>query len=254
MVHPSDPVLAATTGRLRRAGCVAADVEARELVVGAPDPPTLAHWLERRERGEPLAWITGTTRFGAAHLRVAPGVYVPRPQSEELARRAEAALPPGGRAVDLCTGSGAVAAHLQARVPTATVLGIDNDPRAVACARGNGVLAVVGDLADPPVAVGRADVATVVAPYVPTDALPLLPADVRRYEPVAALDGGPDGLVLVRAAIGAARRILRPGGWVFLELGSDQDRAVAPWLAGFAEAHPWYDADGDLRGVAARRA
>ena len=175
--------------RLRAAGCVAAEEEAGILVAETNDAATLEGWVARRERGEPLAWITGTTRFAGATLRVAPGVYVPRPQSEELARRAAAFLPPGGRAADLCTGSGAIAAHLLAAVAGARIVGVDIDPRAAACARSNGVLSVIGDLGAP-LDTAAYDVVTAVAPYVPGDELHFLPSDVRSFEPRRALDGG----------------------------------------------------------------
>jgi release factor glutamine methyltransferase len=250
----ADPRRATVVSRLEAAGCVAAGEEADEMLAAAPDGATLAGWLGRRERGEPLAWITGTVRFCGRAVRVDPGVYVPRAQTEDLARRAAALLPPGGRAVDLCTGSGAVAAHLRAAVPTAAVVGVDLDPRAATCARRNGVPAVAADLAAGLRAGLGADLVTAVAPYVPTDGLRLLPADVQRYEPRRALDGGPDGLDLVRRVVGAAAGLLRPGGWLLVELGGDQDAALAPALrtASFGEAAPWRDEDGDLRGVAVR--
>jgi release factor glutamine methyltransferase len=93
-----------------------------------------------------------------------------------------------------------------------------------------------------------------VAPYVPTGDIRLLPADVQRYEPRLALDGGNDGLDLVRRIVGAAARLLRPGGWLLVELGGDQDRALSPTLAthGFDFAEAWFDEDGDLRGLAAQ--
>jgi hypothetical protein len=119
----ADPDLAAVTARLLAAGCVAAAAEAASFLAAAPDRRTLDSWLVRREQGEPPAWITGTTTFCGRTLHVSPGVYVPRAQTEELARRAASVLPPGGRALDLCTGTGAVAAHLRARVPTAAVIG-----------------------------------------------------------------------------------------------------------------------------------
>ena len=240
--------------RLAAAGCVAAGEEAAELVLAAPDAAALEGWIARREDGEPLAWITGTMRFGDVQLRLETGVYVPRLQSEELARRAATLTGPGGRAADLCTGSGAVAAHLLAACPRSRIVGVDRDPRAAACARRNGVRVVVGDLGAP-LATGAFDVVTAVAPYVPTGALHLLPADVQRYEPRLALDGGPDGLALVRRLVADARRLLRTGGWLVLEIGGDQDEGIAPTLAtnGFGPPSTWRDDDGDLRGMVARR-
>jgi release factor glutamine methyltransferase len=247
------PVAEAVIDRLMTAGCVAADDEADALLAAAPDDQTLDAWVRRRERGEPLAWITGTMQFAGRTVRVEPGVYVPRPQTEELARRASTLLAAGGRAVDLCTGTGAIAAHLMAAVPTATVIGVDIDLRAARGAGRNGVPVVVGDL-DQPLRPHGFDVVTAVAPYVPTGDLRLLPADVQRFEPRLALDGGADGLDLVRRVVGAAARVLRPGGWLLTELGGEQDTALGPTLtaAGFSVATPWFDDDGDLRGLATR--
>ena len=239
---------------MRAAGCVAAEEEAHDLLRTAPDPWTLEAWLSRRERGEPLAWITGGLEFCGRWLHVAPGVYVPRIQSEELARRASRLLSDRARAADLCTGAGAIAAHMRAAAPTTSVIGVDVDSTAVACARRNGVRALVGDL-DLPLQPERTfDVVTAVPPYVPTGDLRLLPADVQRYEPRAALDGGTDGLDLARRVVAAASRLLRPGGWLLIELGGSQDEALAPDLAasGFGDVEPWRDDDGELRGLAAR--
>jgi release factor glutamine methyltransferase len=182
-------------------------------------------------------------------------VFVPRPHTEELARRAAAVLPPAGRAADLCAGSGAVAAHLVASVDHACVVAVDTDPRAVACSRRNGLLTVRGD-ASAPLRPRSFDVVTAVAPYVPRGALHLLPADVQRHEPVHALDGGADGLVVVAEVITAAAELLRAGGHLLLELGGDQERRVSRLLAAarFATISPWYDEDGDLRGVHATTA
>jgi release factor glutamine methyltransferase len=243
------------TRRLAAAGCVAARAEAEEFVNSAPDEASLEGLIARRERGEPLAWIVGTTRFCGRTLHVEPGVYVPRAQSEDLARRAAALLAgsDGGRAADLCTGAGAIAAHLMAEVPAAAVIGVDIDPVAVACARRNGVRSVRGDL-DGPLRSGAFDVVTAVTPYVPTRDLRLLPADVRRYEPRLALDGGGDGLDVVGKVVRGAARLLRPGGWLLIEVGGDQDRTLEPALsaAGFSSAVTWSDDDGELRGLAAR--
>src|SRR5207248_11063975 len=131
-------------------------------------------------------------------------------------------------ALDGRTGAGAVAAYLAAQTPTAAVIGIDRDVRAATCARRNGVPTAVADLAAPLRNREQFDLVTAVAPYVPTWALPLLPADVQRYEPRIALDGGADGLDIVRQVIAAASRLLRPGGWLLIEVGGDQDKTLAP--------------------------
>jgi release factor glutamine methyltransferase len=253
---PPGGAVARLAARLAAAGCVAADDEATELLAAAPDAGTLERWARRREGGEPLAWIVGSTSFGGRRIRVDRGVYVPRPMSAEVARRAAATLPAGGRAVDLCTGSGAVAALLLASVPGVRVVGIDVDPLAATCARSNGVAAVVGDLDAPLRVAPEVDAVTAVPPYVPTPGLRLLPADVQRHEPRRALDGGPDGLDLARRVVGAAARLLRLGGWLVLELGGDQDAALAAHLAdaGFEPPETWRDEDGDLRGLTARLA
>lgn len=246
----------ATVARLAAAGCVAAPEEAAELVATAADAASLESMIARREQGEPLPWITGSLTFAGQRLAVATGVYVPRFQTEELALRAAALLPPGGRALDLCTGAGAIAAHLQAQVPTAVVIGIDRDEHSVRCARGNGVVALVADVAALPLPAGLVvDVVTAVAPYVPTPDLRFLPADVQRHEPQLALDGGADGLDLVRHVVRAAGQHLRPGGWLLTELGGNQDAELAVTLgsSGFDGVEPWHDEDGDLRGITARR-
>jgi release factor glutamine methyltransferase len=156
--------------------------------------------------------------------------------------------------VDLCTGSGAVATQLIAEVPPARVVGVEIDPRAAACARRNGVPTVLGDLGES-LRPRSFDLVTAVAPYVPTGDLRLLPADVQRYEPRRALDGGKDGLAVVRRVVAAAARLLRPGGWLVVEVGGEQDRRLGSDLAaaGFEPATTWFDEDGDLRGLMACR-
>jgi len=250
----AEPSLASVVRRLAAAGCLAAAEEAAEFLAAAPDQATLEAWLRQREQGEPPAWITGTVVFCGRALHVASGVYVPRIQSEELARRAATRLVDNGRAVDLCTGAGAIAAHLMAHVPSAAVIGIDIDRRAAECARRNGVATVVGDLAGPLRRHHGFDLVTAVAPYVPSGELRLLPPDVQRHEPRRALDGGTDGLDLVRRVIAAAAALLRPGGWLLIEVGGRQDEVLAPTLAatGFDLVEPWWDDEGDLRGIASQ--
>jgi release factor glutamine methyltransferase len=232
---------------------VAPEEEAAELLASTSEASTLEARLRRRESGEPLAWVIGRTRFCGHSIAVAPGVYVPRPHTEVLARRAAAALPSRGRALDVCTGSGAIAVHLMRERPTAHVVGLDIDEQAAACARSNGVSVAVGDAGAPPVR-GSLDVVTMVAPYVPTDELAFLAADVRRYEPREALDGGADGLEIVRRVVAACAGRMRPEGWLLLELGGDQDEVLAPALDanGWETVARWTDDDGDLRGIACR--
>ena len=170
---------------MQAAGFVAAGEEARELVASAGgDGALLDELVGRRLTGEPLAWITGSVRFCGVEVRVDPGVYVPRWHSEPLARRAVERLPADGTAIDLGTGSGAIAKTLHANRPGARVAGSDIDERAVACATANGVEAYLGDLFAPvpPLLKGRVDVVVGVVPYVPTSALPLLQRDTFTFE------------------------------------------------------------------------
>jgi release factor glutamine methyltransferase len=220
---------------LSSAGFVAPRAEARELTRAARDgagPPE--ELLARRLRGEPLAWIVGGVTFCGIRVRVDPGVYVPRPQTEWLARRAASLLPPEGVAVDLCTGSGAIAAVLRRARPGARVVATDVDAAAIACARANGIDALRGDLDEPlsPSLRGLVDVLTAVVPYVPTEELHLLPRDVLAHEPRRALDGGPGGTTVLVRAVAASGRWLRPGGTALLEIGGAQAAALAEAIAG----------------------
>ncbi len=213
--------------------------------------------IARRLRGQPLAWITGWVRFCGLRVGIGPGVFVPRPHSEGLAWRAVALLPAGGVAVDLCTGSGAVAAVLGSARPRATVLATDIDPVAVACARRNGVRALEGSLDEPlpPSLRGRVHVVAAVVPYVPTEELHLLPRDVLDHEPRRALDGGPGGTTMLVRAAEAAARLLRPGGSVLLELGGDQAAEMSTVFtdAALSEIRVHRDGDGRDRTIEARK-
>ena len=241
------------TARLAAGGYIAADEEAAELIAAAAGDAAVLHaMLERRLTGEPLAWITGRTMFCGLELRIRRGVYVPRPHTEQLAQRATRRLPAGGSAIDLCTGSGAVAAVLRAADPEAHVRASDIDRAAVACARSNGVDAYQGTLFDP-LPEGTADVVTGVLPYVPTGELALLQRDTLAFESVHSYDGGADGLDVVRRAVRESPRRLRPGGALLLELGAGQQRALADDLAaaGYTDIRELRDLDGDLRGIEA---
>ena len=241
---------------------MAADEEAAELAeAAAGDMARLATLLHRRLGGEPLAWVTGRVDFGGLAVRVDPGVYVPRWQSLELVERAARHLggrPAAGRAIDLCTGSGAIAAALAMRRPGARIVATDSAPAAVACARANGVEALLGDLFEPVPSDWhrRTDVVVAVAPYVPTGALHLLPRDTLAFESPHHYDGGPDGTALSGRVVAEAPRYLRPGGALLLELGGDQSDAVGAAMErlGYAGIEVWYDAEGDVRGIEGKSA
>jgi release factor glutamine methyltransferase len=249
---------AATAATLRAAGCVAADEEAELLLAAAGDDETqLRELVARRTTGEPLAWLVGSMSFCGETVLVHPGVYVPRRQTEALALEAAARLPERGLAVDLCTGSGAVAVVLARRRPQARVVATEIDPQAVACARANGVRVFAGDLSAglPGELHGTADVVTAVVPYVPTAELRYLPRDVTAFEPRRALDGGVDGArSLVRAAAEAAA-LLRPGGSLLLELGGDEGELLRPLLTegGYRDIALVADEEGDVRALYCRR-
>ena len=242
--------------RLAAAGFVSAGEEAAELQAKAGgDDRRLTELVERRLAGEPLAWIVGGVSFCGLEVRVDPGVYVPRPHTEQLAGRAAERLPAEGTAVDVCTGSGAVAAVLADRRPGSTILATDVDERAVACARANGVDARAGDLFAPlpPALPGHVDVVSAVVPYVPAPALSSLQRDTFAFESPRAYDGGPDGTVILRRVLAEGRIVLRPGGTLLLELGGGQADLLADDLAwlGFADVSLLADEDGDVRGIEA---
>jgi release factor glutamine methyltransferase len=243
--------------RLRAAGCVAAEEEADELLGAALGPENLSSMLARRVAGEPLAWIVGSVLFCDVRVLVHPGVYVPRWQSEPLVRRGAALLQHGGRVVDLCTGSGALALALKSLAPLAHVVGTEIDEVACACARSNGVEVYEGefDSALPAEFEGSIDLVIGVVPYVPSGELEFLPRDVTQYEPRGALDGGLDGTEFLRRALLCASGLLRDGGVLLLELGGQEDAVIRPALAdsGFAAIESIMDEDGDLRGIEAVR-
>ena len=249
--------LAQLAARLSRAGFIAAEDEANELLArAAGDGELLDSLVARRLTGEPLAWVTGKTSFCGIDIRVDRGVYVPRWQSEPLARRAVERLPATGVAIDLCTGSGAIARTLTTNRPGARVVASDVDDRAAACAAANGVEVYRGDLFDPlPTGLeGRVDVVVGVVPYVPTPELPLLQRDTFTFESTLSYHGGPDGTDILRRVLRESPRFLRRGGALLLELGGAQADALRDDLArlGYRDVSVLTDEDGDLRGVEAR--
>jgi release factor glutamine methyltransferase len=261
--------------RLRAAGCVFAEDEARILTEAADgDAGRLEELVAARVGGLPLEHLVGWAELDGRRWLVAPGVFVPRQRSELLVREAAARASAGATSprgpvllVDLCCGcgalGGAVAARLLAAGHDVELHAADVDPAAVTCAHDNlkaladdgaapgahtprsvpasmrhsaespglGRLAVytyTGDLAGPlpPEVRGRVDVLLANAPYVPTGAIGMMPPEAREHEPHAALDGGDDGLVILRRVIDLAPSLLRPGGHLLVETGEAQVSAA----------------------------
>jgi len=236
---------AGIVARLRAAGCVFAEDEARVLAESAADPASLAAMVERRVAGEPLEHVVGWAEFAGLRVAVGPGVFVPRHRTEFLVELAILALRPAPHRrdadrrvlVDLACGSGAIGAAVAHRVPGLRVIAADIEPAAVDCARRNltafDAEVVTGDLFDPlPAGVkGHVDVLVANVPYVPSAAVDLLPPEARLYEPLRALDGGPDGLDVLRRVAVAAPDWLAPGGRLLFEIGVDQVDAAKAALA-----------------------
>jgi release factor glutamine methyltransferase len=215
---------------LRAAGCVFAEDEARLLLEAARTPAELAAMVEGRVAGRPLEHVVGWAEFCGLRIAVEPGVFVPRRRTEFLAAQAAALARPGALVVDLCCGSGAIGAALGA----VELHAVDVDPAAVRCARRNLPAARVyeGDLYAPLPATlrGRVEVLVANVPYVPSGEVGLLPAEARLHEHRAALDGGADGLDVLRRVAARARRWLAPGGHLLTETGEHQALRAAQVL------------------------
>jgi release factor glutamine methyltransferase len=208
--------------------------------------------VRRRAEGEPTAYLVGKKEFYGHPFRVDPRVLVPRPETELLVEAALAVLPEGGRALDLCTGCGCVAASLALGRPGARVVATDVSEDALALARENAAaLGVVvefatGDLWAAVHGEERFDVIATNPPYVPTQELAGLSREVRR-EPCIALDGGEDGLAVIRRIVEGAPARLVAGGTLIVEM-HESHASVLPGLclaAGFARA----EARRDLAGL-----
>jgi release factor glutamine methyltransferase len=216
--------------RLREAGCVFAEDEARLLAATARTPEELSAMVERRAAGLPLEQVLGWAEFCGLRIAVAPGVFVPRRRTEFLVQQAVALASPGAIIVDLCCGAGAIAAALAADVDQADVHAVDIDPAAVACARRNVPGHVYqGDLYQPlPAALsGRVGLIVANVPYVPTGEIAFLPPEARTHEPLVALDGGPDGLDVLRRVAAGAPGWLTPGGRLLIETSERQASLAA---------------------------
>ncbi|MFI1470041.1 putative protein N(5)-glutamine methyltransferase [Streptomyces wuyuanensis] len=230
--------LPAVVARLRAAGCVFAEDEAELLLSAARTHTELTAMVERRASGHPLEHVLGWAEFCGLRVAVEPGVFVPRRRTEFLVRRAVAVRPDAGVVVDLCCGSGAVGAALAASLPGSAVElhASDIEPAAVRCARRNlpeDARVHEGDLFEPlPGGLrGRVDILAANVPYVPTEEVGLLPAEARVHEPLVALDGGTDGLDVLRRVTAEAGEWLAPGGSLLFETS---ERQAADALAAVA--------------------
>jgi len=220
--------------------------------LGEPELARFRDLVRRRAEGEPTAYLAGKKEFFGRPFRVDPRVLVPRPETELLLEAALAALPAGGRALDLCTGSGCLALSLALERPGARVVATDVSEDALAVARENAAAlgAVVelasGDLWAAVHGDERFDVVVSNPPYIPAKELAGLSREVRR-EPCIALDGGEDGLAVLRRIVAGAPARLVPGGALCLEMHESHLDAL-PRLcreAGFASA----EARRDLAGL-----
>ncbi len=216
----------AVVGRLRAAGCVFAEDEARLLRDAARSDAELDAMVGLRVSGTPLEQILGWAEFCGLHIAVAPGVFVPRRRTEFLVETALALIGPGAIVVDVCCGTGALGAAITARSAVDELHAVDIDPVAAECARSNLVGASVheGNLFDPlPDRLRcRVDLIVANAPYVPSDAIALMPSEARDYEHRVALDGGGDGLDVQRGVIAAAPTWLAPGAHLLVETSDEQ--------------------------------
>jgi release factor glutamine methyltransferase len=227
--------------------------------MGGPELASFRELVRRRAAGEPTAWLTGRRAFLGHDFRVGPAVLVPRPETELVVEAAIAALPRRGVVLDLCTGSGCIAISIALARPDARVVATEISPEALAVARENagrlgaGVEFLEGDLDGPIPAGERFDVIVANPPYVPSGEIPGLSREVRR-EPVIALDGGLDGMDVLRRIVSCAPSRLRPEGLLFVEI-HESHAAALPALclaAGFATAEVGRDLAGLPRWVVAR--
>lgn len=280
---PADPLLRAAVARLAAAGLATARQDAELLLAralgisrlalqvepGRPVPPPARRvfeaLLERRLGHEPLQYLLGEAELGGLTLAVGPGVFIPRPETEVLVRCALADGTPR-RAVDLCTGSGAVACALARRRPGLRVWGVEREAAARAWAETNvrrlgladRVTLLAGDLWAPLAGLPRDwDLVVANPPYLTRATVAALPAEIRAFEPRAALDGGTDGLEVVARIVAGAPDHLRPGGRLLVEIGADQGAAVRGLVAAtgrYAGTVVHADHTGADRVVEARRA
>ncbi|WP_084486189.1 putative protein N(5)-glutamine methyltransferase [Nocardia beijingensis] len=236
--------------RLRAAGCVFAEDEARLLTAAAAETGAdLEVLVTQRVTGSPLEHVLGWAEFHGLRVMVSPGVFVPRQRTAFLVDRAvESLRDRSGHpvVVDLCCGSGAlglaVARTAADEGRPVTLAAADIDPVAVECARRNltplGAPVYEGDLFEPlPEELrGCIDILLCNTPYVPSAMIARMPPEAREHEPRTALDGGPDGLDVFRRVAAEAAEWLSPGGQLFVESSEQQAPPALSILARYGLA------------------
>jgi release factor glutamine methyltransferase len=240
-------------------------LKARQAL-GSDDVARYVSVLGRRLAREPLQHIVGREAFRGLTLRVSGDALVPRPETEQLAGWALELLPPTPEplVIDVGTGSGCIGCAIAAERSDARVLALDVSPAAAALAADNvqalelgaRVSVHVADLFSALASDVRADVIVSNPPYLPTALIPTLAAEVSRYDPRLALDGGDDGLAIVRRLVAGAPEHLAPGGWLVLETAGGEQIATVETLmrhAGFASIRTRPDLAGITRFVAGGR-
>ena len=220
-----------------------AEEEAQLLISEALTTDELEAMVERRAAGFPLEHILGWAEFCGLRIAVDPGVFVPRRRTEFLVQQAAALAARGAVVVELCCGSGAVGVALVTALGKALGTGelhaVDSEPVAVLCARRNvdttGGRVYEGDLYEPLPATlrGRVEVLVACTPYVPTADVRLMPPEARLHEPLVALDGGQDGLDVLRRVAAAAPGWLAPGGHLLVETSRRQAPAAVEAFSGY---------------------
>ena len=214
--------------KLRSAGCVFAEEEAQILVSEAQSLEDLLKKVEWRADGFPLEYVIGWAQFCGLRIEVERGVFVPRQRTQFLVQQAQELACSGDIVVDLCCGSGAIGAALASAKGEIMLYSSDVDPIAIRCARRNvtkfGGQVFEGDLykALPQWMKGQINILVANVPYVPTKAIELLPLEARLYEPHLALNGGEDGLNILRRVVTEAPYWLAPGGHLLIETSERQ--------------------------------
>ena len=229
-----------------------------ERALTAPEADSLAALVERRLQGEPIAYIVGKREFFGLDFRVTDAVLIPRPDTELLVELALERLPPQGRALDMGTGSGAIAVAIAHTRPDAAVTALDVSTAALDVARGNAAAngAVVRFLHSDWFAALGTDSFDVIAsnpPYIAAGDVHLSQGDLR-FEPAGALTDRADGLAALRIIVAGARAHLAPRGWLLMEHGYDQAAQVRQLLAdqGYDDVQSWRDLAGIERASGGR--